>query len=153
MNDEREPIEYELIRTGAASEFEVTDTQVQPTAAGDDSLVRIALKMPEEDVESFAFGLIYVLGVLSFADGRPRGVSGEWFDDDDQWTAGDMLRGLEFARGRLRWSADYVRGRCIKTSVDVNPNGMVLIETVGRGEAALRWIDRLRGKIYLQAVE
>jgi hypothetical protein len=30
---------------------------------------------------------------------------------------------------------------------------MVLIETVGRGEAALRWIDRLRGKSYLQAVE
>ena len=153
MSGEREPIEHELIRTGIASEFEVTGTQVEPTAAGDDSLMRIVLQIPEEDVEVIAFGLIYVLGVLSFADGRPRGLSGEWFEDDDQWTAGDMLRGLEFARGRLRWCADYVRGRCIKTSVEVNRDGKVLIETVNRGEAALRWIDRLRGKNYLQAVE
>ena len=64
-----------------------------------------------------------------------------------------MLRGLEFARGRLHWHADYVRGRCIKTTVEISRDGTVLVETVNRGEAALRWIDRLKGKKYLQAVE
>ncbi len=71
----------------------------------------------------------------------------------DQWSAADMLRGLEFARGRLHWHADYVRGRCIKTTVEVSPDGTVLVETVNRGEAATRWVDRLEGKKYLQAVE
>ncbi|MEE9386335.1 MAG: hypothetical protein V3V08_23220 [Nannocystaceae bacterium] len=43
-------------------------------AAGDDSRVRIVLQMPEDDVESFAFALIYVIGLLSFHDGRPRSL-------------------------------------------------------------------------------
>jgi hypothetical protein len=60
---------------------------------------------------------------------------------------------MEFSRGRLHWHADYVRGRCIKTTVEINPDGTMLIETVNRGEATLRWIDRLKGKQYLQAVE
>ena len=32
-------------------------------------------------------------------------------------------------------------------------DGTVLVEAVNRGEAALRWVDRLKGKKYLQAVE
>jgi hypothetical protein len=108
--------------------------------------------MPEDDVEIYAIGLIYALGVLSFHDGRPRGVSGNWFEDDDQWTAGDMLRHLEFRRGRLYFYADYVRGRCLKTGVEIDPGGTVVVETVNRGEAVLRWIDRLRGKKYLRPV-
>lgn len=153
MTSAAEPIEHDLIRTGTAAEFDVVEAKVEPSAAGDDTLVRIVLRLPEDDVEVFSFGLIYVIGVLSFHDGRPRGVSGKWFDDDDQWTAADMLAGLTFPRGRLRWRADYVRGRCIKTTVEVNRDGTVLIETVARGEAALRWLDRLEGKKYLQAVE
>ncbi|MBK6919371.1 MAG: hypothetical protein IPH07_18390 [Deltaproteobacteria bacterium] len=148
-----EPIEHDLIRTGTAVEFEVVETKVEPTVGDEDSHVRIVLRMPEDDVETFSFGLIYTIGVLSFHDGRPRGVSGRWFEDDDQWSAADMLRGLQFVRGRLHWHADYVRGRCIKTTVEISRDGTVLVETVNRGEAATRWVDRLEGKKYLQAVE
>jgi hypothetical protein len=147
------PIEHELIRTGLAAEFEVVDTNVQPTVGNEDTHVRMTLMIPEDDVEVFAFGIIYVLGLLSFHDGRPRGVSGKWFEDDDDWSAGDMLRHLEFRAGRLHFYADYVRGRCIKTTIEINRDGRILLETVNRGEAALRWVDRLQGKQYLQPVE
>ena len=153
MTNEHEPIEHDLIRTGTAVEFEIVETQVEPTVGHEDTHVRMVLRIPEDDVEMFSFGLIYTLGLLSFHDGRPRGVSGAWFEDDDEWTAADMLRGLTLRRGRLRWYADYVRGRCIKTTVEVSPDGTVLLETVNRGKAALRWVDRLKGKKYLQAVE
>lgn len=150
---EHEPIEHELIRTGTAAEFEIVEHLVEPTVGAEDTHVRVKLQMPEDDVESFAFGIIFVLGLLSFHDGRPRGASGRWFEDNDTWTAADMLRHLEFPSGRLHFHADYVRGRCVKTSVEISPDGTVLVETINRGEAALRWIDRLKGKSYLKAVD
>jgi len=151
--DKQNSIEHELIRTGTLVEFEIIDTRIEPTAAGDDSHVHLTLQIPEDDVESYAFALVYVLGLLSFHDGRPRGYSGKFFDDDDEWRAADMLRHLEFRRGRLYFEADYVRGRCLKTTIEVTRDGIVTIETVSRGEAAVRWVDKLKGKKYLQAVE
>ena len=153
MTDEHESIELELIRTGTLVDFEIVNTNIQPTAAGDDSHVRLTLQIPEDDVECFAFALVYVLGLLSFHDGRPRGYSGKFFDDDDEWRADDMLRHLEFRRGCLHFDADYVRGRCVKTTVEVTSHGIVTVETVNRGEAALRWVDKLKGKKYLRVVE
>jgi hypothetical protein len=41
----------------------------------------------------------------------------------------------------------------IRTGTAVSPDGTVRIETVNRGEAATRWVDRLEGDKYLQAVE
>lgn len=151
-SDDRAPIEQDLVHTGICAEFEIIETQVEPTVGEEDTHVRVVLRIPEDDVESFSFGIIFTLGVLSFHDGRPRGASGTWFEDDDEWTAADMLRGLEFARGRLHWHADYVRGRCIKTTVEIDREGKIVVETVNRGEAALRWIDKLKGKAYLQPV-
>ncbi len=153
MTDEHEPIEHDLIRAGTVVDFEVVDTKVEPTAAGDDSHVRLTLQMPEDDVECFAFALVYVLGLLSFHDGRPRGYSGRFFEDNDEWRADDMLRHLEFQRGCLHFYADYVRGRCVKTTVEITSHGIVTVETVNRGEAALRWVDKLKGKNFLRAVE
>jgi len=57
-----------------------------------------------------------------------------------------MLRCLSFERGRLRFHADRVRGRCMRTTIELDPDGKIRIETVGRGEAALRWISTLRAK-------
>lgn len=66
---------------------------------------------------------------------------------------GDMLRGLRFERGELHFHADYVRGRCIKTTVIVRADGTFLLESVNRGEAATRWIAKLQGKKHLRAVD
>jgi hypothetical protein len=119
--DENAPIEQRLIHDALLLDFEVADTKIEPTVGNDDYHVRIVLKVEEDLLESCAFGLVFTLGAHSFHDGRPRGYSGKFFEDDDEWTVGDMLKRLEFAHGRLHFNADYVRGRCMKTTVDVSP--------------------------------
>jgi len=154
MTDEEHlPIEYRLVRDGALVEPEVVETKVEPTVGDEDWHVRIELRADPELLESCAFGLVFVLGMLSFHDGRPRGYSGKFFQDDDEWTVTDMLTRLRFERGELRFYADYVRGRCMKTRVDVAADGKILLETVNRGQAATRWVDKLLGKKFLEAVE
>lgn len=154
------PIEYELLRQATLADIIVLDTRVNPTSA-DDKHVRIEGRLgPEEDedgepsadVEHYSFGFIYAIGALSFADARPRGVSGMHFKEKDDWSAGDMLRRLRFEKGELYFYADYVRGRCLKTTVVIRPDGTFLLDTVNRGEAATRWVARLQGKKILSPV-
>jgi hypothetical protein len=56
------------------------------------------------------------------------------------------------ACGDLRFDADYIRGRRVKTRIVVRSNGIVTLETIGRGKAALRWLEQLRGKKLMQLV-
>lgn len=95
---------------------------------------------------------MFTLAMLSFHDGRPRGVSGQWFEDEDQLTVADFLDGFEYHSGVLHFYEDYIRGRCLKTTIEVHPDGKLTLETVNRGQAATRWVDRLRGKKLLKAV-
>ncbi len=154
MTDEREPIEHELIRQGALFEdLETIETSIVPTVGDDDLHVRIELRVDAELVESCAFGLMFVLLACSFGDARPRGFSGSWYEDEDRLTVGDMLRHMRFEDGRLHLYVDYLRGRCVKTRIDVTKDGKVTLETVNRGQAATRWVDRLRGRSFLRPVE
>lgn len=165
MREPEPPIEYELLSDAVVAKLIVTETKITATVGDDDKHVRIEGRFgPEEDdddevgdpgsdVEHYAFALIYALGVLSFADARPRGVSGIDFQEKDDWTADDMLRRLNFRRGELHFYADYVRGRCLKTTIIVRPDGTFMLDTVNRGEAATRWISRLQGKRMLSVVE
>jgi len=161
MTDPEQPaIEYELLRQATLAEIVVADTQINPTSA-DDKHVRIEGRLgldedddgePANEAEHYAFGFIYALGVLSFADARPRGASGMHFEETDDWAAGDMLRHLRFERGELHFYADYVRGRCMKTTVIVRADGTFMLDAVNRGEAATRWIAKLQGKKLLRAI-
>jgi len=154
---ENPPIEHDLIEGAACVALHVLAEEVTPTTE-DDSHVCIELRVgtegeeDEDDVEFAAFGLIYALGVLSFADATPRGNSGTDYVKGDEWTAADMLRHLRFERGELRFYADYVRGRMMKTEVVVRANGTVRLVTTNRGVAAKRWIERLQGKPDLAVV-
>ncbi len=130
-----EPIEHELLRNAVAAEVSVTSTEVRPTSTGD-----------------AAVGFIYAIGVLSFAAARPRGVSGMHFEPQDQWTAADLLRHLRYERGRLVCETDYVRGRMMKTTVTVFPDGRFTLTTTNRGEAASRWVAQIQGKRLLHPV-
>jgi hypothetical protein len=147
------PIEAQLVRDGLAPELEVVDTKIEPTFGDDDFHVRIEMRIEEELVESCALGVIFVLGSLSFQDGRPRGPSAARLEDGDVFTAADLLRHLRYPNGRLQLDVDYLRGRCIKTEVGVWRDGRVRLETVNRGQAATRWVDRLRGKSALTLVK
>jgi len=44
-----------------------------------------------------------------------------------------------------------LRGRCVKTNIVVRRDGTVVVETRGRSDVALRWIERLQGKKQAQS--
>ena len=149
-----EVIEHELLRNAVLAQVTVTSTEVSPTSTGDRH-VRIAGRLGDDestDVEWAAVGFIFALGVLSFAAARPRGVSGMHFEQDDQWTAADLLRHLRYERGRLVCETDYVRGRMMKTDVTVSSDGRFTLTTTNRGEAASRWVAQLQGKKIVRPV-
>ena len=140
-----------LIDKGSLVEFKILDVQVLPGPDDAEFGFRIDLRLGEEeedsnDVEWGGLGFCFVLAVLSFADARPRGASEIEYQDDDQITLMDFLEGFSFVSGELHFRGDYIRGRRLKTDISVRPDGMVRLETVGRGKAALQWLDRLKGK-------
>jgi hypothetical protein len=159
MSSSDRPAGYKLIETGALVEFEIVDTKVEPAPDGETSFVRIALQLGgldggdgEDQVEWGAFGVIFTLAALSFNDARPRGNSDADFVEKDEFTVADLFDCLSFVRGELRFEADYVRGRCMKTDIVVQSDGQVILQTRARGESALRWVERLQGKKALEVV-
>ena len=148
------PIELDLLQSATCVDIHVTSTRKQPTSA-DDWHLEIEGRLGEEeddDVEFAGMGFLYAIGLLSFADARPRGYSENDFLPTDEWQVSDLLRAFRFERGELRFYADYVRGRCMKTEVRVRRDGTFSVSTTNRGEAATRWIARLQGKKLLTAV-
>lgn len=143
----------ELIKTGTLAEFEVVGTHVEPAPDGETKFVRIEIQLGgaeagdgEDQVEWVAFGFMFLLAVMSFHDAGPRGYSEKEFVDEDEFTVGDFTAGLRFVRGELHLEMDYLRGRCMKTHIIVRRDGWVLVETRGRSDVALRWVERIQGK-------
>ncbi len=149
-----DPIEQELLKNAMLAEVTVSNVTISPTSTGDRH-VRLEGRLGNDqdgDVEWSAFGFIYAIGLLSFHDARPRGVSDMHFEAQDVWTAADMQRHLRYERGRLSFEADYVRGRMMKTDLTIFPDGRFTLDTTNRGEAATRWIARIQGKKIVAAV-
>ena len=48
--------------------------------------------------------------------------------------------------GKLEFDADYVRGRLIKTVVEISKDGTILIKTRNRADLATQWLEYLLGK-------
>jgi len=153
MSDSK-PIEHDLLESFIGTTLVTDKVTIQPTSIDDKHVViegRLAVEDDQDDVEDLveavAFGFLFTLGVLSFADAVPAGNSGEYgFRPDDQLTGTDLLRHVQFRRGELRLSLDYLRGRMLKTTVVVRQDGTFEVTTMNRGIAATKWIERLQGK-------
>jgi len=142
---------YRLLSAATTTPIEVVEVETDDLAP--DGSIRIILRIPEEDVETAALGLIFAVGVVSFSEARPAGSSEiDYTDEGDEWTLDDMVANLTFPRGHLHFRADYVRGRMMKTTVDVSPNGRIVLEVVNRGASARRWVATLQGKKHLSLV-
>jgi len=102
--------------------------------------VRIVLEADPAVLARHAWGLIFAISAFSFADAD----ADLDFTDHYEWGADDMLRCLAFDRGRLRFDADHVHGRCMQTRIEIDGNGKITLETVNRGEIATHWIARLQ---------
>lgn len=148
-----------LIETGVLVDFKITHTEVQPSLDGESLAVQAELRLAADDdedefaaestVEWGAFGFIFVLATLAFADATPRGHSDIDYVKNDTFSVADLLECLNFARGELRFTADYVRGRCVKTTITIRRDGTATLSTRGRGENALRWLGKLQGEKHL----
>ncbi len=140
---------HKLLEAGALVAFEVMESDIKATAGGDALVSRVELQLGDDDgsdAEWGALGFVFALAVLSYHDARPRGSSHIDFEEDDEFNVADLFDCLRFERGGLHFSADYIRGRCMKNDVEVRPDGRVTIETRGRGDAVLRWLDHLKGR-------
>jgi len=152
MSDQtRLPYEYDLLHDVIALDLKVVSSERSDFM--DTVHMKMTLQEDPDILESCSFGIIYALGVLSFAGARPRGVSGMHFEEKDEWLVPDMLRHLRFQHGSLHFYADYVRGRMMKTTVEVRQDGTILLETINRGESAARWVATLQGKRKFAIVE
>lgn len=145
------PIEHELLDNVIALDLEVVDTVVEHLGEG--TRVRIVMQDDPDVLGSCAWGLVYALGALSFADARPQGDADLDYVARDTWKAEDMIRRLRFERGGLHFSAERVRGRMLRTTVEIDGAGRIILETVNRGEAATRWVAKLQGKRVIRLVE
>lgn len=155
-----------LLKTGTLVSFRILEEEVLPAYDEAEFGMRVSLKfVPEEgeddqdedDVaentaEWGAFGFMFVIGVLSFDEARPRNQSARDYHENDEFNVADFMKGLRYVRGELHFDADYIRGRRIKTRIAVRANGTVMLETLGRGKAVLRWLERMQGKELLQLV-
>jgi hypothetical protein len=159
MASEAQMIGYELLKTGTLVSFRIVEEEVLSAPDEAEFGLRLQLKfIPDDDDEEQdedeaaedtaewgAFGFMFVVGVLSFAEAKPRNASVLEYEEKDEFRLADFIE-------RLRFDADYIRGRRVKTRVVVRSNGTVTLETVGRGKAALRWLEQLKGKKIMQLV-
>jgi hypothetical protein len=153
-----------LLKTGLAVSFRIVSEEVLTAPDEAEFGMRLELKfvaeddeqdeddVAEETAEWGSLGFLFVLGALSFADAKPRNLSVADYSEKDNFGLADFVQGLRFLRGELHFDADYIRGRRIKTRVAVRTNGTVRLETIGRGKAALRWLEQMKGKQLLRVV-
>ncbi len=166
MTSEANLIGYELLKTGLLVSFRIVEEEVLVAADDAEFGMRIVLKFVAEEGEDGqdedyvaeytaewgALGFMFVLGVVSFEDAKPRNASVLEYREKDQLTLADFMARLRFKRGELHFDADYIRGRRVKTWIAVRANGTVRLETAGRGKSVLRWLERIQGKKALQLV-
>jgi hypothetical protein len=165
--DDSARVAAQLLETGVVVGFRQDEVEVLTGPDDAEFMVRVRLTLgvgedgpgeegedehPEEVAEWAGLGFLYALAVLSFHDARPQGSSALDYVAEDGLSVADFVEGLRYQRGRLRFSGDYIRGRRMKTDIELRPDGTVELETRGRGKAALRWLDRLQGKKLMTAV-
>ena len=150
---------HRLLETGVVTEFEVVKTEIHEGPDAAEFTVEIELRFPpdpeteETDLEWGAFGFLFAIGALSFADARPRELSVLEYVESDEFEVGDFVSCLHWEGGALKLSADYVRGRRMKTDVVLRSVGSGTLTTTGRGKAAVLWLERLKGRTPLRLVE
>ena len=144
---------FELLKTATLIDFEVVETEVGDLAP--EGSMKAFLQFTEpEDVEWGGLAFMFAVVAISFTEARPAGHSDiAYAGDDDEFWVSDLVEHFKFEHGRLHVYVDYLRGRLVKTDIDVYADGKVVIQTVNRGQSLGRWLDRLKGKRHLAAVE
>ena len=133
------PLLQEYISQAVTTEYTLLDSCLKQIS--DIPSQEIKIQIDEEEVETSAFGILYSISLLSFLQGRPAGASVIDYQEQDAWSVEDFHRHLSFMHGKLRFEADYVRGRLIKTVVEISKDGTILITTINRADLASQWVE------------
>lgn len=145
---------FKLLRSATLVDFEVVSSEITP--APDDLIARVEIQLARDeagcDAEWGGLGFMFAIAVLSMADARPHGYGVNEFIEGDEYKVADLVDHLRFENGELRFAADYVRGRRMKTDMRLQSDGRLHLRTRGRGETPLRWLDALKGKKMLRLV-
>lgn len=146
MSDDRR-VGHDLLKLAVGIHLKIDEVERFPDDGADEDVgVRLRFRVVEDDLEFLAFPILFTIGVQSFAQAVPVGVSEKDFEAEDEWSLPDLIEHLRYVSGRLELSTDYIRGRRMKTDVTIYPDGRVLLETRGRGSQAEGWIDVLKGE-------
>ncbi|MBA2320810.1 MAG: hypothetical protein H0V89_06610 [Deltaproteobacteria bacterium] len=149
MGDDR-AAGLELLKTATLIDFEIIETDLAPEG----SMKGILQFTEAEDVEWGGLAFVFAIAVISFNEVRPAGHSDiAYAGDDDEFTVGDLVEHFRFGHGRLHIYLDYVRGRLVKTDIDVYKDGKVVIQTVNRGQSLGRPLDLMKGKRPVDSAE
>jgi len=114
MSEEHGAVEA-LLRTGVIVPVRIVDEAVVSGADEGEFALHLNLSFddedsPEEDraeiVEWGALGFLFAIGVLSFADARPQGLSEIEYVESDDFRVSDLVAGLKFQNGELRLDTD-----------------------------------------------
>jgi len=111
---------------------------------------KIVFQINEEEPDILTIGVLFTLSLMSFTFAAPRGYSVNEFIPDEEWSLGYFMQGLEFENKCLRFSADYISGRQMKTNIVFESGGRVTLTTTNRGRGADRWLTHLQGKKHIQ---
>ena len=161
MTENDRVVGHHLLEIGVVVPFRLLEHEILPAPDPAEFGARLKLKCepddededPEDIVEWGAFGFMFVLAMLSFADARPRESSALDYRETDELTVSDFLGCLRFRRGALEFRADYIRGRRIKTDIAIRSDGSVTLTTIGRGKAPFHWLDRIQGKKAMRVID
>ena len=152
--DDKFPVH--LIESTIGTGITVTSNDYDETTISSGEVLsshEIEFCIDEEDPDIFAFGILFVLSMMSFIHAAPRGYSEKEFVPDEDWKLGYFLSGLDFEHGHLRYYGDYVSGRMMKTRIIYNAGGKVSLHTSNRGKSADRWLLHLQGKSHIKEVK
>jgi hypothetical protein len=120
MASEQPSAEHELLKTGLAVGFRIIAEEVLTALDEAEFGMRLDLKfvaedgdddqdeedVAEETAEWGSLGFLFVLGVLSFADAKPRNLSIADYSEKDNFGLADFINGLRFLRRELHFDAN-----------------------------------------------
>lgn len=107
MTENDRMVGQHLLETGVVVPFRLLKHEILAAPDPAEFGIRLELKFepddehgdPEDIVEWGAFGFMFVLALLSFADARPRESSALDYCETDELTVSDFLACLSFRRG------------------------------------------------------
>jgi hypothetical protein len=146
--NEQEPLSYRYLKEAVGILLEIVSNEYNEFHGNENQ--NIVFQIKEEEPDLFAFSILFSLSLFSFTYAAPRGYSENHFVPDEEWELEYFLEGLEFDKGSLKYSGDYVSGRHMKTSITYEPGGQVTLDTRNRGKGADRWMLYLQGKRHIK---